>query len=42
MNRVRAHRRFRANLQPTVIAVGTTTKRVLVCTRCRRTASKGA
>jgi len=25
-----------------VIAVGTTTKRVLVCTRCRRTASKGA
>ena len=42
MNRVRAHRRFRANLQPTVVAVGTTTKRVLVCTRCRRTASKGA
>lgn len=41
-NRVRAHRRFRANLQPTVIAVGATTKRVLVCTRCRRTASKGA
>ena len=41
-NRVRAHRRFKANLQPTVISVGNTTKRVLVCTGCRRTAIKSA
>ncbi|RLT56697.1 MAG: 50S ribosomal protein L28 [Chloroflexi bacterium] len=42
MNRVRAHRRFRANLQPTMVLSGGTTKRVLVCTSCRRTATKGA
>ncbi|MEY4389136.1 MAG: Ribosomal family [Chloroflexota bacterium] len=41
-NRVRALRRFKANLQPTLIAVGSATKRVLVCTSCRRTATKGA
>ena len=41
-NRVRAHRRFRANLQPTMVVTRGTTKRVLVCTSCRRTATKGA
>ena len=41
-NRVRAHRRFKANLQPTMIAVGGTTKKMLVCTGCRRTAAKSA
>ena len=42
MHRVRAHRRCRANLQPTMVLSGGTTKRVLVCTSCRRTATKGA
>jgi ribosomal protein L28 len=42
MNRVRAHRRFRANLQPTMVLANGTMKRALVCTSCRRTATKGA
>jgi ribosomal protein L28 len=42
MNRVRAHRRMRPNLQPfTTMKDGAATK-ALVCTRCRRTALKSA
>ena len=43
MNRVRAHRRMRPNLQPFMVANkdGTSTKG-LVCTRCRRTSLKSA
>lgn len=42
-NRVRAHRRFQPNLQPLMIPGkdGVPT-RALVCTRCRRTATKSA
>jgi len=42
-NRVRAHRRYQPNLQPFMLTTkdGTTT-RALVCTRCRRTATKSA
>ncbi len=42
MNRVRAHRRMEPNLQPMRLAKGGTTKRALVCTRCRRTLQKTA
>jgi large subunit ribosomal protein L28 len=42
MNRVRAHRRYQPNLQPyTIVQNGASTK-ALVCTRCRRTATKAA
>jgi ribosomal protein L28 len=42
-NRVRAHRRYEPNLQPFVIvAKNGTSSRELVCTRCRRTATKSA
>ena len=41
-NRVRAHRRFQPNLQPTVIMKNGTSVTELVCTRCRRTATKSA
>jgi large subunit ribosomal protein L28 len=42
MNRVRAHRRYQPNLQPyTIVQNGSSTK-ALVCTRCRRTATKAA
>jgi large subunit ribosomal protein L28 len=42
MNRVRAHRRMRPNLQPlTVMTNGVATKQ-LVCTRCRRTLTKSS
>ena len=42
-NRVRAHRRYQPNLQPFVItAKSGATTRALVCTRCRRTATKSA
>ena len=37
MNRVRAHRRMKPNLQPLVIEVKGTPTKSLVCTRCRRT-----
>jgi ribosomal protein L28 len=42
MNRVRAHRRYRVNLQRLVIPHGAATKRAAVCTRCRRTLAKAA
>ena len=42
MNRVRAHRRYQANLQPLVVTLRGETKKELVCTRCRRTLNKNA
>lgn len=42
MNRVRAHRRFKPNLQQTNIQVNGTSVKTLVCTRCQRTLSRGA
>jgi len=42
MNRVRAHRRMKPNLQPLVIAVKGQPMKSLVCTRCRRTLLKSA
>jgi large subunit ribosomal protein L28 len=42
MNRVRAHRRYQPNLQPLAVTVDGTTKKELVCTRCRRTLNKSA
>jgi len=42
MNRVRAHRRMKPNLQPFVVDVKGTPTRSLVCTRCRRTQLKSA
>ena len=42
-NRVRAHRRYQPNLQPfLIVAKDGTSSRALVCTRCRRTATKSA
>jgi ribosomal protein L28 len=42
MNRVRAHRRYQPNLQPFALTKNGTTVKALVCTRCRRTATKSA
>ena len=42
MNRVRAHRRYQPNLQPFVITTNGSPTKALVCTRCRRTATKSA
>jgi ribosomal protein L28 len=42
MNRVRAHRRMTANLQPMRLEVKGKTTRALVCTRCQRTMQKTA
>jgi ribosomal protein L28 len=42
MNRVRAHRRYQPNLQVTTTVVNGTPTKALVCTRCRRTATKKA
>ena len=42
MNRVRAHRRMTANLQPMRLEVRGKMKRTLVCTRCQRTMEKTA
>lgn len=42
MNRVRAHRRYEPNLQPFLLTRDGRTTRELVCTRCRRTATKSA
>jgi ribosomal protein L28 len=42
MNRVRAHRRYQPNLQPTLLLKGSTPTKVLACTRCRRTMVKSA
>jgi ribosomal protein L28 len=41
-NRVRAHRRMQPNLQPYVIVKNGAATNALVCTRCRRTATKSA
>ena len=41
-NRVRAHRRYQPNLQPFLMTKDWATTRALVCTRCRRTATKSA
>jgi ribosomal protein L28 len=42
MNRVRAHRRYKVNLQPMKLERGGTTVSARVCTRCRRTLRKGS
>lgn len=42
MNRVRAHRRYQPNLQPTLLVQNGTPTKVLACTRCRRTMVKSA
>ena len=42
MNRVRAHRRLQPNLQPLTTNEGGSPKKVLACTRCRRTLTKSA
>jgi len=42
MNRVRAHRRYQPNLQPTLIVKGGASIKVSACTRCRRTMVKSA
>ncbi len=42
MNRVRAHRRYKVNLQPLKIERGATSVMARVCTRCRRTRRKTA
>ncbi len=43
MNRVRAHRRYQPNLQLTTLSgKGGAPAKVLACTRCRRTLTKGA
>jgi ribosomal protein L28 len=41
MNRVRAHRRYRPNLQRTTIQENGKPVKALVCTRCQRTMSRG-
>ncbi len=40
MNRVRAHRRFRPNLQKTTVQVAGKAVKTLACTRCQRTLSR--
>jgi ribosomal protein L28 len=42
MNRVRAHRRYRPNLQQTTIQQNGKSVKALVCTRCQRTLSRAA
>jgi len=42
MNRVRAHRRYQPNLQPTTIMTKGVVTKQMVCTRCRRTLTKSA
>ena len=42
MNRVRAHRRYKPNLQPLVIEQKGSPTKALVCTRCRRTLTKSS
>jgi len=41
-NRVRAHRRYQPNLQPTQIVQKGSPVKVMACTRCRRTMLKNA
>lgn len=40
MNKVRAHRRFRPNLQQTTLQINGQGVKALVCTRCQRTLSR--
>ena len=40
MNKVRAHRRFRPNLQQTTVQVNGQSVKTLMCTRCQRTLSR--
>lgn len=42
MNRVRAHRRYRVNLQQLKVSDGGRVTRTVICTRCRRTLMKSA
>ncbi len=42
MNRVRAHRSYQPNLQPTIVTEKGVATKQLVCTRCRRTMVKSA
>ena len=42
MNRVRAHRRYHPNLQPTTLVQNGSVVKVMACTRCRRTMVKSA
>ena len=42
MNRVRAHRRYRPNLQKTTVELDGKAVKALVCTRCQRTRTKSA
>jgi ribosomal protein L28 len=42
MNRVRAHRRYRPNLQQTTIQQNGKSVKTLICTRCQRTMSREA
>ncbi len=42
MNRVRAHRRYRVNLQQLTVKDSGQVTRTLICTRCRRTRMKAA
>jgi ribosomal protein L28 len=42
MNRVRARRRYRVNLQQLKVHDGGRVTRTLMCTRCRRTLMKAA
>jgi ribosomal protein L28 len=42
MNRVRAHRRYRPNLQRTTIEQKGKQVKALVCTRCQRTLSRAS
>ena len=42
MNRVRAHRRMRPNLQPLAMTTNGVATKQLVCTRCRRSLTKSS
>jgi ribosomal protein L28 len=42
MNRVRARRRYRVNLQQLKVHDGSKVTRTLICTRCRRTLMRAA
>jgi ribosomal protein L28 len=42
MNRVRAHRRYQPNLQSLLIEHNGAARKVMACTRCRRTMQKTA
>jgi ribosomal protein L28 len=40
MNKVRAHRRFKPNLQQTTLQVAGKAVKTLICTRCQRTLAR--